>query len=307
MDVNWGDGSSETFDYPAGTTTFTLTHPYLDDNPTGTLWDEYPVTITVTDDDGGVGTATATVTVNNMDPEPGEITATIDPVEVGTPVTASASFTDVGTLDTHTALWNWGDGTSVGTITDGTVSDDHPYTAAGVYTVTLTVIDDGGGQDVSIYEFVVVYDPDGGFVTGGGWIDSPEGAYMPDPLLAGKANFGFVSKYKKDERVPTGNTEFQFKAGDLNFHSSSYEWLVVIGKDYARFKGEGTINNEVDDNGEPYKFMLWAGDGDPDTFRIRIWTEDEAGNETTIYDNGYENGMKQPIGGGSIVVHTSEK
>jgi hypothetical protein len=26
-----------------------------------------------------------------------------------------------------------------------------------------------------------------------------------------------------------GNTEFQLKAGDLNFHSSNYEWLVVSG------------------------------------------------------------------------------
>jgi hypothetical protein len=38
--------------------------------------------------------------------------------------------------------------------------------------------------------FLVVYDPDVGFVTGGGWIDSPESAYMPDPSLTGRANFG---------------------------------------------------------------------------------------------------------------------
>jgi hypothetical protein len=46
--------------------------------------------------------------------------------------------------------------------------------------------------------------------------------------------------------------------------------------------------------------MVWAGDGDPDTFRIRIWVEDELGNETDIYDNGFG----EPIGGGNIVVHT---
>ncbi len=28
---------------------------------------------------------------------------------------------------------------------------------------------------------VVIYDPDGGFVTGGGWINSPAGAYSADP------------------------------------------------------------------------------------------------------------------------------
>jgi len=42
----------------------------------------------------------------------------------------------------------------------------------------------------------------------------------------------------------------------------------------------------MDANGNPFKFMLWAGDKDPDTFRIRIWTEDEAGVETDVYDNG---------------------
>jgi len=114
----------------------------------------------------------------------------------------------------------------------------------------------------------------------------------------GKASFGFVSKYKKGANVPEGNTEFRFQAADLNFHSSSYDWLVVTGSDYAKFKGTGTINGSGD-----YKFQLWAGDHDPDTFRIKIWEEDELDNETVIYDNG----MDQAIGGGSIVVHTSKK
>jgi hypothetical protein len=49
--------------------------------------------------------------------------------------------------------------------------------------------------------------------------------------------------------------------------------------------------------------MLWAGDGEPNTFRIKIWEEDEGGNETVIYDNGFDQG----IAGGSIVIHTSKK
>jgi len=122
------------------------------------------------------------------------------------------------------------------------------------------------------------------------------GAYELDPSLSGKANFGFVSKYEKGASIPTGNTEFQFKVGNLNFHSDSYDWLVVTGNDYARFKGTGTINGD----GE-YKFMLWAGDKQPDTFRIKIWYE-ENGSEGVVYDNG----MDQEIGGGNIVVHTSK-
>jgi len=165
----------------------------------------------------------------------------------------------------------------------------------GIYPLVLTVNDGEGGADTASTS-VVVYDASAGFVTGGGWIDSPAGAYFADPNLAGKATFGFVSKYRKGATVPTGNTAFEFAAGGLHLQSTSYEWLVVTGSDYARFKGTGTINGMGD-----YKFMVWAGDDEPDTFSIRIWQEDEAtGVETDIYDNGFD----QPIGGGSIVIHT---
>jgi len=112
--------------------------------------------------------------------------------------------------------------------------------------------------------------------------------------LEGKATFGFNSKYKKGATVPTGQTEFVFHAGGLNFHATSYDWLVVTGSNYAKFKGTGTVNGSG-----PYKFQLWAHDT-PDEFRIKIWSEDDAGNESVVYDNGSD----QAIGGGSIVVHT---
>ena len=218
------------------------------------------------------------------------------PVQVNTTVEASASFSDPDEGDTHTSEWDWGDGaSSAGTVDEALeiVSGSHVYTTASVYTVTLTVTDEGNASGEAVFEYVVVYDASAGFVTGGGWIYSPEGAYIYDPSVTGKANFGFVSKYKKGATEPTGQTEFVFHAGDLNFHSSSYDWLVVTGSNYARFKGWGSINGEYG-----YLFMLWASDG-PDTFRIRIWTEDDAGVETDVYDNGFD----QAIGGGSIVVH----
>jgi hypothetical protein len=121
------------------------------------------------------------------------------------------------------------------------------------------------------------------------------GAWPMGPV--GRASFGFVAKYNKKTELPEGNTEFVFKAGDLNFHSRDYEWLVVNkGDSRAQFKGTGTINGE----GE-YRFMLWAVDGAPDTFRIKIWWEDADG-EHVVYDNGVE----QAIGGGSIVIHTKK-
>ena len=50
--------------------------------------------------------------------------------------------------------------------------------------------------------------------------------------------------------------------------------------------------------------MIRARDDSPDTFRIRIWWEDAAAFETDVYDNGFGKGFAQPIGGGSIVIHT---
>ena len=174
----------------------------------------------------------------------------------------------------------------------GTVGGSHTYTTPGIYTVSVTVKDAYGNSDSAVYEFVVVYDPNGGFVTGGGWINSPAGAYKADPALTGKATFGFVAKYHKGASVPVGNTEFQFKAGDLTFKSTSYQWLVVAGSK-AQFKGVGTINGEG-----VYKFIITAIDGSPDTFRIKIWYEDAAG-EHVVYDNG----ANQALGSGSIIIH----
>lgn len=97
---------------------------------------------------------------------------------------------------------NRGDGTSSsGSVSesngDGTVTGEHVYTDAGIYQITLTVIDDdGGSSSITVENYVVAYDPKGGFITGGGWINSPADAYVADNTLTGKATFGFISKYQ---------------------------------------------------------------------------------------------------------------
>jgi len=256
--------------------------------------DQKTIIVQATDLQGLTAVDDATVNIANVTPTvSGLIIAPLEPVAINTLITVSASFTDPGVLDTHTAVWDWGVGSSAGIVSEangsGSASGSHTYTTPGVYTVKLTVTDnDGAVSNESVYQYVVVYDPSGGFVTGGGWITSPLGAYTLDPKLTGKATFGFVAKYKKGATVPDGNTEFQFKAGNLNFKSTSYEWLVVAGTN-AKFKGVGTINGQG-----VYKFMLSADDDKPDTFRIQIW-----GDNGTVYDNG----SQQPLGGGSIVIH----
>jgi len=297
----WDLDNNGSFETPGQTITFSAAG--LDGPSSRTI------TVQVTDDGGLTASAQAIVNVVNVVPVVGAITAPVDPNQVNTSINTSANFTDVGIPDTHTAVWDWGDATtSVGTVTEtngsGSVIGSHAYTTPGVYTIKLTVVDDDGGSGESVFQFVVVYDPEEGFVTGGGWIDSPSGAYTANPLLTGRANFGFVSKYQNGATVPTGQTEFHFKVASFNLHSTSYDWLVVAGPN-AKYKGSGTINGSGN-----YGFMLTAvdgqvnGGGNIDRFRIKIW--DKNTNEV-IYDNQMgesdDTNATDAIEAGSIVIH----
>ena len=194
--------------------------------------------------------------------------------------------------------------------TDATGNATASFTPASIGVLKVTAVAGDACSESTAY--IPVYDASGSFVTGGGWIMSPAGAYKADEDLFGKANFGFVSKYKKGSSQVDGNTEFQFKAGDLNFKSTLHEsgTLVISGKK-ATYRGEGTIN------GQPgFKFTLVALDGDynggsaPDEFRIKIW-----GNSGVIYDNGLgadglgaddNSDAATTLGGGSIVIHEAK-
>ena len=235
----------------------------------------------------------------------GQITSLLlrtDPVDISQQIYGNATFEGA---DFVSAQWDWGDNhISSGVIDGNNITGNHSYTNAGVYEVFLTLTDICGENITVSHQYVVIYDPSSGFVTGGGWIDSPVGAYTADPNLTGLANFGFVSKYKKGRSVPEGNTEFQFHAGDLNFKSTAYDWLIVAGRK-AMFKGYGTINGQGD-----YQFILSAKDenriGDDDTFRIKIW---DSSTEIVVYDNQLgdddNSDATLSISGGSIIVHNN--
>jgi hypothetical protein len=162
LQVNWGDplspDNAEMYVFPAGTTDFELTHQYLDDNPSGTISDNYTINLTVSDDDSGSNPGSTSVTVNNVAPV---ITSTDnsasseEKAEEGEPVIISGAFTDVGTLDTHEVTFDWGDGTiEPATLNQGsgsgTFSGDHAYAAGGIFTVTITVTDDDTQFDTAV-------------------------------------------------------------------------------------------------------------------------------------------------------------
>jgi len=230
------------------------------------------------------------------------LTATIDDTETGGSNIASAEYSLDGGA-------NWepmdaADGAFDSPV-EHVIATIGPFDEPTVIEILVRGTDAAGNTGEPEPVLVAVYDPEAGFVTGGGWIWSPEGAYAADPDMTGKATFGFVSRYQRGRTTPDGNTQFQFRAADLNFRSTEYEWLVIAGH-RAQYKGSGTINGEGD-----YGFMLTAIDGnltssqDYDSFRIKIWDKSSG---DVVYDN--QMGKSDTgddateLGGGSIVIHS---
>ena len=229
---------------------------------------------------GGCGTPVVSITA--------PVSGAIYPV--GTPVNFVGAFSDTGGQP-HAANWsftsNLVNAKQSGAVSEtaATVNASYSFTQAGVYLVTLAVTNNCGNSGSSttiagLPATVVIYDPNGGLITGVGLISSPPGAYPSNPSLTGNAAFAFASKYLKGATFPFGET--LFKLANLNFNSTSSEWLVVAGA-RAQLKGSGKINNTG-----AYGFILTvidgqiSGGGGQDKFRIKIW--DKTTN-SVVYDN----------------------
>lgn len=206
VEINWGDplspANAEAFNFgtsdiasagvswTAATRVFSIEHRYLDDNPTGTAADSYTIAVTITDDDTGNTADATTVTVNNLDPAAGVdsvidqltgltithlhngvlVPGALDGVLLGTTIEVEGSYSDAGTLDTHSGMINWDDGTgdeALGLVPNpapdqsGGVTDtaSHIYDsglAPGDYSIVLTITDDDTGSDTPTAEIEVI-------------------------------------------------------------------------------------------------------------------------------------------------------
>jgi Ca2+-binding RTX toxin-like protein/6-phosphogluconolactonase (cycloisomerase 2 family) len=156
--VDWGDGSTSTLelDPPAqpGTESFVVSHQYLDDDPTGTPSDDYTIHVAVEDNDGDTDSGMLTLSVLNVAPEITSLVSSAPEVgdaRPGDAVTVCGLFSDVGTLDTHTADIDWGDGTVTSAVVDqtaGSFSATHAYTTGGIFDIRVILSDDDLGSAV---------------------------------------------------------------------------------------------------------------------------------------------------------------
>ncbi len=159
----------------------------------------------------------------------------------------------------------------------------------GVYSITISIQNDGYYTPNSDHAITPVYDPNGGFATGGGWVNVTN----PEEGDLGRANFGFIAKYKNNSS--TGNLEFQYHDGGINLKSQSIDWLVISSVS-AQFEGVGTIKHLPG----TYTFRVNCTDnkknGKPDKFTIKIWEGTD-----TDGDPVYK-ALNQELAGGNVLV-----
>ena len=138
----------------------------------------FVVTLQAKDDGGLTGTTSMTFAGANVAP-----TASITSITPSAPLVLTeqesvgfaGSFSDPGVLDSHTATWNFGDGTtstvSYGPGGSAGFSTSHAYGAAGSYTVSLTVTDDDRGVGTTSKK-VVVQTPQAALSSIAGYVQS---------------------------------------------------------------------------------------------------------------------------------------
>jgi PKD repeat protein len=153
LTYSWNFGDSTT---PAsGQTT---THTFADNG-------NYNVILTVTDKDGGVTTQTVTVKVDNVAPIIASLTLPQN-VIAGAAAQFVATATDVGTKDTLTYSWNFGDNTTAAIGQNTT----HTFTSAGTYSIVLTVTDKDGGSTTQTQSITIAAPPITSGIRSGGTV-----------------------------------------------------------------------------------------------------------------------------------------
>lgn len=204
--IFWGDLNADIFAFERGVETQTLsfTHPFVDDNPTGTPQDPYIITAQICDDDGRCGQDRMTVTVRN-EPPVVSIESIVQElgIELDTDVnfllpfiyfTMNVKVVDVGRHDLHDCEVSWGDG-SQGDAPAPQVIDDvtsktavyemkHQYETPTGYSIEYRATDDDTGNGVDS-KTVQVYDDTAGINAAEGMLDAmdlPDDDWKKDPI-----------------------------------------------------------------------------------------------------------------------------
>jgi hypothetical protein len=301
LTVNWGDplspGDDETYTFAAsaaGTQTFALTHQYLDDNPSGSPSDSYTITADVADDDGAADSAAEAVAIQNVAPVITSLTNSSPDgggAGEGQSVTIAAAFTDVGTLDTHAAIIDWGDGTSSAGVISfsagiGSVSASHAYAAGGVFTITLVLTDDDQGTATLTTTAVIA----GAGVNGG------------ILYVVGTSDNDQVQVSKSGSQLKVA-TDF-FSVGSERFYAAAGIARIVVltfgGSDQIQITGD--INLPATVEAGAGHDQIQSGSGDDTLLGGDGNDQIQAGGGLNFVDGGAGNDNLSGGSGGNIIV-----
>lgn len=263
---------------------------------------EVEVTVRVTDDGSPALSheRVVTISVTNVAPVITSLELPSAPAVAGTPVMVTWRFDDPGADSWSCEIsWDSGEAFTPAEYVSSKTCRATGTPPAGLHTVTVRVTDDAGSTEKTATASIVVYDPEGGFVTGGGWMDSPAGALASAPASSGKVTFAFSVKYLKGRLEPQGNLEIQLPEPGMTLRATSFRWLVVSGSQ-AHFKGVGTVQKQP----RTYGFMVTVVRAGTDQLRICIWNQATG---VIVYDTHPGEQLDSQAGsslrGGSITIH----
>jgi hypothetical protein len=229
IDVNWGDGSSETaFNTSNAGFLGGQVHTYRDSGL-------YSVTVTVSGKDGGTGVSSFTALVANVPP-----TATIsgpnDGVagETRTLMFAASDPSPVDQAAGFSYTINWGDGTP-GEMISPTANNgsgtplDHVYTKTGTFIIQVTATDKDGGASSTVSQPITITNI----------------AVQPDPFAAGQSML-VIGGSMGDDKIRIRPADG--KDDDDDRRDADWDTLKVMinEKDMDHVKIRGSISTIVD-------------------------------------------------------------
>ena len=262
ISVDWGEGLGvQLFEFPAGTRSFELMHPYRDDGPVNTSSDNYTISVTVNDHRFGTATASTVVTVDNVAPVISGISVNPSPAVLGSPITLLFNIADPGwapfvTEEGIHVIIDWGDGHSetMDPFAAGQIYATHNYASLGSYMITLHASDNDLGETIQTVSVAVSPPPPPAAPTGFrvdyigrdrvqlGWTDASnneEGFAIERCSNRGCSNFLEIGRAAQNSTVylDTGlfsNTQYYYRMRAFNLGGTSPYTNVVSAKTLHR-------------------------------------------------------------------------
>jgi hypothetical protein len=303
----------------------------------------YPVTITVTDEVGGSGATSFTIVVTKEDAEAtytGDMLAftasggssanvLLRATVRDSSVVPSSGDSEPGDIRNATVTFKEGATTLCGPLAVALINGD---TTTGSASCTTSLGLDAHDIDIYINNYysgsasgiVEVAQPDGSFITGGGYltIDKSEGTYKADG--GSKTNFGFNVKYKSQKNLQ-GHVNISFRKDGHTYQikSTALESLGIVLKKsngqacsgppsstcfgIADFRAKANLTDVTNPQapialgGNLTLQMTMTDKGDPgssDTIGISLWN----GN-TLLFSSEWSGSktLEKILGGGSLV------